>query len=170
MFSSCDDGDIVLENLNFGNATISTCSPATVASGLLFKANESEILLINIPPTTFDSVTSTVENPKVLTISNDQILYRKYSGKVSNSVICDAIPPASPSVIDQWTGQPGGTIEIITTDIVSTNQTTGVRSITGYSNVIYFKNLQLKNDQNGFVYESYYFGEYIVTREEAIIL
>lgn len=163
VFGSCDDGDIVLENLNFGTAPITYCGIATEPSGLLFKTSGSQLLLIDIPATFFDSILSTAENPKVYTITNNQIIYRKYSGSVNKSAICDVVPPATPSVVDQWIGQPGGTIKIITSEIKTMNETTGIATLTGYSHVIRFKNIQLRNDQNSFFYEDYYFGEYIVT-------
>ena len=163
LFSSCDDGDIVLENLNFGNAQVTSCGAATNPSGLLFKTSGSQLLLIDIPATIFDTVLSTNTNPKLHTITANQIIYRKYSGNTNKNIICDMVPPASPTVIDQWVGQPGGTIEVITSEINTTNTTTGITSLTGYSHVIRFKNVQLKNDQNSFFYEDYYFGEYVVT-------
>ena len=162
LFSSCDDGEIVIENLNFANSKITSC--VNTPTGLLFKTNGQELLLIDVPATLFDTVVSNAADPKIYTLQPNQqeIIYRKYNGAVSSTTICSLVPPATPNVADQWIGQPGGTIEVITSEVTNTNATTGEVTRTGFSYVIRFKNVQLKNEQSSFVYEDYYFGEYIV--------
>ncbi|UYW01733.1 hypothetical protein K5I29_02065 [Flavobacterium agricola] len=162
LLTSCDDGDIVIESLNFGNAQITTCVAAP--TGLLFKTNAQELLLIDVPANLFGNQLSTAENPKTYTLqaNKQEIIYRQYSGNVNSSAICSAIPPASPTVSDQWLGQPGGVIEVITSEVFTTNTTTGVTTVSGYSHVIRFRNVQLRNEQSSFVYEMYNFGEYVV--------
>ena len=161
LLSSCDDGDLVLENLNFSSVNIARCTNQALPTGKLFKINGSELLLINVPYTLFNNTTSTAENPKIHTLSTNQAFYRKYTSAVNNNVICSDIPPATPTVQNEWVAAPGGTIEVITTEKYTLNTTTNTSELTGYSHVIRFKNVQFSNGTNAMVYDNYLFGEYI---------
>lgn len=161
LLTSCDDGDLVLENLNFNNVSITRCTNQPLPTGKLFKINGSELLLINIPYTLFNNTTSTTTQPKIHTLSLNEAFYRKYNGTINNNVICSDIPPASPTVQNEWVAAPGGTIEVITTEKFTLNPTTNISELTGYSHVIRFKNVQFSNGTNAMVYDDYLFGEYI---------
>lgn len=158
---SCDDGDLVIENLSFDNTTISKCGNNTTPTGLLFKVNGSELLLINIPANYFDATLSTIDAPKVHTLTANQLIYRKYSGSVNANIICSDVPPATPTVSNEWLAAAGGTIEIVTSEKYTINEVTGISVLTGYSHDIRFKNVLLSNAESNFVYDDYYFGEYI---------
>lgn len=160
-FTSCDDGDLVLESLNFSNTSIMRCNNQPLPTGKLFKINGSELLLINIPSNLFNNTTSTAAQPKTYTLAQGQVFYRKYTANISNNVICSDIPPASPTVQNEWVAAPGGVIEVITTEKFTLNTTTNTSDLTGYSHVIRFKNVQLSNGTNSMVYDDYLFGEYI---------
>jgi len=157
LLSSCDDGNIVLQSFNFGTATIQKCSDKEV----LFKINGEELLLVDIPATYFPNEVTPDGSPRIVTISSaNRILYRKYNGTVSNSVICSDVPPASPTVLNEWTAANGGTIQIITTEKTTTDSVTGNVTITGYNHQIKFINIQFVGSDDSFVFDEYLFGTY----------
>ena len=57
-FSGCDDGDLIVDTIDFSDVATSSCSD----NNLIFKLKESESLILNIPEETF------TENP---TVAND---------------------------------------------------------------------------------------------------
>lgn len=157
LLMACDDGDLVLESFNFSNAAIQKCSDKT----LLFKTSGDELLLLDIPASNFPNEVTPVDQPRIVTISGtNKVLYRKYSGNVSNSNICSVIPPASPSVTSEWTATSGGTIQIITTEKTTIDPVTNVPVLSGYNHQIKFINIQFVSTNNTFVYDEYLFGTY----------
>lgn len=157
LLTGCDDGDLVLESFNFNNAPIQKCSDKT----LLFKTSGEELLLLDIPASNFPNEVTPVDEPRIVTISGtNKVLYRKYSGNVSNTSICSVIPPASPSVASEWTASGGGTIQIITTEKTTIDPVTNEPVLTGYNHQIKFINIQFVSTDNTFVFEEYLFGTY----------
>lgn len=160
LLSSCDDGEIVLQSFNFDTVAIQKCSDKEV----LFKINKEEMLLLDIPSVYFPNEITPDGEPRIVTISSiNRVLYRKYSGNVSNSSICDDVPPASPIVSNEWTAANGGTVEIITTAITVTDEITGEVTTTGYNHQIRFINVQFVGSNDSFVFEEYLFGTYTTT-------
>lgn len=160
LLSSCDDGAIVLQSFNFSSAAIQKCSDKDV----LFKINKEELLLLDIPATYFPNEVTPAGQPRMVTISStNKVLYRKYSGNASNSTICSDIPPASPTVLNEWTAASGGTIQIITTAVTTTDPITNVTTTTGYNHQIKFINIQFVGNNNSFVFDEYLFGTYSKT-------
>lgn len=157
LLTGCDDGDLVLESFNFNNAPIQKCSDKT----LLFKTSGEELLLLDIPASNFPNEVTPVDEPRIVTISgSNKVLYRKYSGNVSNTSICSVIPPASPTVLSEWTASGGGTIQIVTTEKTTIDPVTNESVLTGYNHQIKFLNIQFVSTDNIFVYEEYLFGTY----------
>ena len=157
--NGCDDGDLILETINFDDATTQSCS----TNNVLYRLNEKEALIIEIPKSVFTSEPTPVGEPTEITISStNRVLYRFYNGKVATDNICETIPPATPNVVDQWTAT-GGTIQIFTTAIKTTNATTNSTKITGYNHNIIFKNITFSKTNGTQVYEIFSFGNYITT-------
>lgn len=160
LLSSCDDGDIVLQSFNFNNVAIQKCSDKEV----LFKINKEEMLLLDIPAVYFPNEITPDGAPRIVTISSiNRVLYRKYSDNVSSSSICSDVPPASPTVSNEWTAANGGSIEIITTARTVTDEITGEVTITGYNHQIKFINIQFVGAQDSFVFDEYLYGTYTTT-------
>jgi hypothetical protein len=114
----CDDGDMTFKTFNFGNANVQTCSN----SNILYKVSGTEALLLELDPAVFINV-PTNGNLRMVTLGgSSRLIYRNYSGTVSSSSFCADIPPASPTVIEEWTAQPGGTISIETVEKRNTDQ------------------------------------------------
>ena len=157
--NGCDDGDLILETIDFDDATTQSCS----TNNILYRLNEKEALLLEIPKSVFKNEPTPVGEPIEITISStNRVLYRFYNGKVATDNICETIPPATPNVVDQWTAT-GGTIQIFTTAIKTTNATTNSTKITGYNHNIIFKNITFSKTNGTQVYEIFSFGNYITT-------
>ena len=137
-FNSCDDGDLILEDINFDDVNTQSCS----TNNILYKLKEKEALLLEIPKSVFVNEPTVPGIPTVIDIENstNQVVYRFYNGTIATENICNTIPPALPNVTDQWTAS-SGKIEIITTTIKTTDATNNSTRITGYNHNITFKNI-----------------------------
>lgn len=149
---SCDDGDITLQSFNFESQTIQKCSD----NNLIFKIKNDELLLIDIPESSFVNTVTPVGSPREITVnSTNKIIYRKYSGNLSSSTICSLIPPASPVVNKEWNAT-GGKILIETNQVFDTDGVT----LIGYTHNITFENVSFSNPDNTFSFTTYVFGDY----------
>lgn len=158
--SSCDDGDLVVDKIDFSQVQTQSCS----TNNLLYKLNENESLILNVPTTTFTNNPTVPGVPTVLDISaTNQVVYSFYDGKVISGNICDLIPPATPKTNSQWKAS-SGKIEIVTTDIKKLDETNNSTRITGYNNNIIFKNITFdKGNGTSQFYETFTFGDYLKT-------
>ncbi|HEY0091053.1 MAG TPA: hypothetical protein VGB43_01085 [Flavobacterium sp.] len=159
----CDDGDLTVENINFEDAVARRCGT------LLYKmaANEALILEINDEAALNEAVLSdatTAGSPRVYQIdSNHRVIYRSYDGDLATENICGSIPPATPSVVEEWTAT-SGTIEITTTPIINNNEEQpGGQIIIGYRHSIIFRNINFLKPNGAQQYEAFVFGDYTPT-------
>ena len=160
LLSACSDGDLIQENIDFEDYTTQSCS----TKNIIYKINDKEALIIEIPATNFVNDPTTVGSPTALTISStsNRVVYRFYNGSVSSDNICETIQPATPIITDQWTAT-SGTIQITTTSIKSIDATTNSTKITGYSHYINLKDItfSIKNGEQTF--RALPFGTYTTT-------
>ena len=106
-FSSCDDGDLIIETIDFNDTSITFCeSTTTVNSTLFFKLNTAEALILELQ--------SAIPGQSLLT-------YRTFSDNVSKNYFCDAVPPITPTVVEEFEGQGG---EVFITTVQSESDTT----------------------------------------------
>ncbi|PJJ07373.1 hypothetical protein CLU83_0538 [Flavobacterium sp. 1] len=164
-FSACDDGDLVVDTINFDEIATSTCGDA---NNLLFKLKDSESLILNIPDDVFketfkEEPTEDNEPIKLNISSTNQVVYNFYDGKVTSDNICDLIPPATPKVKTQWKAS-SGVIEVKTEAVKTSNVIDNSTKITGYKHNVIFKNITFsKGDGTTQFYESFIFGDYLKT-------
>ncbi|WP_313807291.1 hypothetical protein [Flavobacterium sp.] len=157
LLTACDDGDLVLESFNFSSVAIQKCTDKT----FLFKTNSDELLLVDIPESSFLNEVTPDGEPRIVNISGtNKVLYRKYSNAVGSTTVCNDIPPATPTVINEWNASNGGKIEIITTEKITIDPVTSEEVLTGYNHQIKFVNIQFVSPDNSFVFEEYLFGTY----------
>jgi hypothetical protein len=156
MISGCDDGDLFLEDINFDNATVATCAN----NDIIYKLNEKEALLLELPGFIFPSETKTQE---VTIGGSNRVVYRFFNGTVKDDNICETIPPATPIVVDQWIATPGGKIVITSTAIKSTDPASNSTKITGYNHYIVLKNITFQKTNGTQVYDEFIFGDYKTT-------
>ena len=159
VINACDDGDLEVENIDFTEVTATKCTSKDV----VYKIKDSEMLLIEIPAETFANDQTPEGTPINVEISSSvKVKYRQYNGNISADNICPTIPDANPSLQEEWNAI-AGTIQITTTAIKSTNQTTGATRITGYRHYIVFKNITFEKPNGVQTYETYVFGNYNTT-------
>ncbi len=158
LLNSCDDGNLILETINFEDAQTQSCS----TNDIIYKLKDKEALLLEIPKTTFVNEPTDPDAPTLIDIDNstNRVIYRGYNGTVASDNICNTIPPALPTVTDQWTAT-SGKIQIITTTITEAGSITGSTKITGYNHNITFKNITFAKNSGNQVYDSFPFGDYI---------
>jgi hypothetical protein len=160
-FSGCDDGDLIVDTINFDDVNTSTCAD----NNLLFKLKESESLILNIPEDTFEDTfiedNTAVGDTIKLDVNNiNQVIYNFYDGKVTTAKICDLIPPGFPNTKTQWNAT-SGVIQVTTKTTKETNETNNSTKITGYNNTIIFKNITFtKADGTTQFYKTFPFGDY----------
>lgn len=164
-FSACDDGDLIVDTINFDEVATSTCPE----NNLLFKLKEGESLILNIPKETFVEDATPPNEPIQLDVSPvNQVVYNFYDGNVSLENICELIPPATPNIKTQWNAS-GGVIEITTETVKKLDETNNSTRITGYKNSIVFRNITFtKADATTQFYETFIFGEHIKAVENSL--
>lgn len=156
-FNSCDDGNLIMEDINFEDVDTQSCT----TNDIIYKLKEKEALLLEIPESSFENEPTVPGTPTLIDIdnSNYRVVYRFYNGTIASENICNTIPPALPNVTDQWTAS-SGKIQIITTTIKSTDPTNNSTRITGYNHNIVFKNITFDKAIGTQVYETFPFGDY----------
>jgi hypothetical protein len=159
-FSSCDDGDLIVDTIDFTEVATSSCPD----NNLIFKMKEGEALILNIPEETFVNNPTDLNDPIKLNVDGtNQVVYNFYDGKVAVGNVCDLIPPATPSIKNQWKAS-SGTIQITTTAVKKLNEADNSTRITGYNNNIVFQNITFaKPDGTTQFYETFPFGDYSKT-------
>jgi hypothetical protein len=157
--SSCDDGNLIQEDINFENMATQSCS----LNNIIFKLKEKEALLLEIPGSSFVNEPSIVGAPIMIDISSsNRVVYRFYDGVVAQNNICETIAPATPVVTEQWTTT-AGKIHIFTTAVKTVNATENSTRISGYNHNIVFKNITFAKNNGTQVYETFPFGDYVTS-------
>ncbi len=158
--SSCDDGDMVFENLNFNGKAVQKCED----SELYFKINNTELLLVDFTSkekkSLLDSVAPILQTFSIQTSAANQIYYRTYNSTINTNAICSILAPATPKVTAEYTSIPGGTIKYVRNIIPTVNKETGNVAVKYLYN-INFENITLSNSSQEIKYATYAFGDYI---------
>lgn len=123
LLTSCDDGDIITAELDFGE-TFETCGEL-VCYKIKTDPNESLSLKLNTtleelietnPVNANDSLlVNLVNNNPSFTISaTNKFNYRTYSNPISNTAFCNDIPPSNLQIINDYGSSEGSATFIIT--------------------------------------------------------
>ncbi|RKS98588.1 hypothetical protein [Flavobacterium sp. 123] len=159
VLNSCDDGNLVQEDITFENTATQSCS----TNNIIYKLKDKEALILEIPESSFINEPTLEGSPRIINISStNRVVYRFYNGAVSANNICETIPPATPIVTDQWNAT-NGTIQIITSAVKKTDAVTGRTKITGYNHNVVFKNITFAKNNGTQAYETFPFGDYVTT-------
>lgn len=155
--TSCDDGNLTVDVIDFSEGPIQKCS----LKDIIYKVQGSEMIYIEIPSTYFTN-DQTLGTPTIIPLSSDiKVTYRRYASETSNLNICPTAPDATPNLVEQWQATEG-TIELTSTAVKTTNTTTGFTKITGFVYNINLKNIVfIKPD--GTQIQSLQFGNYATT-------
>lgn len=161
IFNSCNDGELKIQTFNFDPAAvINSCS---TNNGLFFKLNNNEALILKTPITTFANTVTAVNSPRTVLINSDNpVIYRSFSSTINSSYFCGTLPPANPTVIEEWYASNGilgtsGLIQVTTTQIIDPT----TNAVTGYNHYVVFKNITFSNGRSSFTYENYVYGNYV---------
>lgn len=119
-FTSCDDGEIIINNFDFGEANIESCGKVGKPK-VFFKINTEDVfesisLVINNAEVSSLAriITANTENEIRFILNNDnKINYRVYDGDVSRDYFCNTLPPSTPKVTQEFVSV-GGTVVIAT--------------------------------------------------------
>ncbi|WP_258929434.1 hypothetical protein [Flavobacterium davisii] len=146
LLTACDDGNIIEETFNFSSISVQKCNNTNT----LYKINDKETLIFTTPETSFPNE----EGIKTYLIgTGNNLIYKKFFSTINSNEICSV---GNNPVAEQWTVS-GGTIEITTNKIISTNDPS---KIVGYNHKILFKNITFNSPNKQLVFDRYEFGNY----------
>ena len=138
MFSSCGDGDLEIDVINFDEVSLQFCeSVTTINSTVFFKINGEEALILELQSGLLQNQ-ATADTIRSVIPSQSSLTYRLFSESVSKNYFCDVIPPATPSVADEILAVTG---EVLITTIQSQTDTTL------YEHTLRLSGITLLNDQ-----------------------
>lgn len=120
-FNACDDGDLVIETIDFNDTSITFCeSTTTINSTLFFKLNTTDALILELQSDVLKNEVS-ADTIKSAIPGQSQLVYRTFSEDISKNYFCDAVPPISPTVVEEFEGEGG---EVFITTVQSESDTT----------------------------------------------
>lgn len=104
VIQSCDDGDIVVNNFDFEDATLERCDDFEYVF-FKIKSDSNESLALEFS-TTEDFLTEAGQ--VFITLSgDDQVIYRRFASEVTSSYFCNPIPPTSPTASEELVSNTG---------------------------------------------------------------
>jgi hypothetical protein len=98
--------NVVRLPFEFAAATTLKCA----TNNLLFKYNNTEVLLFDIDRTILlDNAATPIGTPRTALINttNNRVIYRVYTGNLSQDYFCSSILPTTPSVTEEWVAESG---------------------------------------------------------------
>jgi len=105
LFSSCDDGDIIVTSFDFEEQSLELCGGET--SIVFFKINNEaqESIALNLTSTSEIFLQEDI-TPITLSATNF-VTYRKFNGDVDASYFCASVPPVTPQVNLEYLAESG---------------------------------------------------------------
>lgn len=124
LFTSCNDGDVITTELDFGNTFDTTnCSSELICHKIKTDPDESLSILLNTTLVNLISTQIDVTNPLLVNLINPTTTftsrpfnYRTYSNTISNTIFCSAIPPSNLGVTNDYSSSVDAIIEVILTE------------------------------------------------------
>lgn len=98
-FIACNDGGLEVENIDFNGINISYCGTLNLEEELLFKINDREALILELPNAFF---TLEEKNREYTIPSAAQLIYRVFDDKVTSTYFCSLIPEINPKVVNSY--------------------------------------------------------------------
>lgn len=104
---SCDDGDFIVTDFDFDDATLQSCDDFEDDNEFVFFQinNQDEALALNFSTTLNileESSLDLDDEVYVITLGDgDSVIYRKFDESVTSDYFCTAIPPTTPEVIEE---------------------------------------------------------------------
>ncbi|WP_298480299.1 hypothetical protein [uncultured Maribacter sp.] len=117
--SSCDDGDLQIETIDFDSiTTITTCNTIDIAAtNLLFKINDTEALILELPANVLKNeiTTETIES-NISASGPSKLIYRTFSDKATKDYFCSSVPLTTPTVLEEIIAKNGAVLITTTTE------------------------------------------------------
>jgi len=107
---SCDDGDIIVTSFDFEAETLERC---TDFEYLFYKINTDNNESLALQFTGNDEFLTEAGEVNFSLTGSNQLVYRRFKGDVGGDYFCNAIPPTSPTVAEQFSSA-AGSVQIIT--------------------------------------------------------
>ncbi|GEQ86558.1 hypothetical protein ULMS_20660 [Patiriisocius marinistellae] len=119
LFIGCNDGDIIITNFDFQDATLQNCGE--VGGYVFFKinpsVNESISLLLQVNDELFiETGTQSFE----LSETTNTINYRSFDNVITSDYFCNPVPPTNPLTITEYLGY-SGTVNLISETVLDDN-------------------------------------------------
>jgi|AntDeeMinimDraft_4_1070355.scaffolds.fasta_scaffold04626_2 hypothetical protein len=130
LFSSCDDGDIIVTTFDFdADSELKVCRKDAIVDPeanqlppieVFYTINQDpdESISISLANSSFNGKFSGIGSQDSLRLSvnnSNQITYRTFNGAVGNTYFCSPVPPSQPSVNEEYMSTNGGTLFLNTT-------------------------------------------------------
>ena len=127
-FTSCNDGDIIVNNFEFESRTISLCE-GIGKTKVMYKINNQDVneaISLVANNSNFSEVSKVLLQNSTSTISfelggTNKLNFRTFDGEVPSTYFCSDIPASSPKVIEEFVSV-GGMVTI-TSEPVTANET-----------------------------------------------
>ncbi|MFV8226876.1 hypothetical protein [Christiangramia aquimixticola] len=122
LFTSCDDGEIIVTSFDFEDSTFKFCEGSN--GNVIYAVNDDDVSeSISLEFSNNQWVTDedgTLLPPSQEEISfpltgNNRVIYRIYSSSLNgDQYFCQVVPPSSPQVIEEWVSGTGATVIVKT--------------------------------------------------------
>ncbi|GAK95102.1 hypothetical protein JCM19298_879 [Nonlabens ulvanivorans] len=104
----CDDGDLILEDLDFESSTVQACDipeDDDISDYLFYMINDTETISLQLSTT--DNILSTQATYGPYSLITNDLEYRKLSDAAGSDYYCNDIPPSSPTTLQTFIGEDG---------------------------------------------------------------
>ncbi len=101
---SCDDGDLIVTSFDFDEQNLQSC---TDFEFVYFKINPDNNETLALEFTTSLPFESEIGQKELSLSASNQVTYRRFNSDVSAAYFCNAIPPTSPTVAEEFTSNVG---------------------------------------------------------------
>ncbi|MDQ7917411.1 hypothetical protein RBU60_07480 [Mesonia sp. MT50] len=119
LFSSCDDGDLIVTNFDFDEDTsLQFCSTETETVIFAIETDPNETIFFKFNNGSFEGSFEGIALDTTVSYNvndDNQIIYRSLSGSITANYFCNTIPPTQSNVNEEYISTNGGTVKIITT-------------------------------------------------------
>lgn len=114
---ACDDGDIVVNNFEFEDATLERCDEFEF---VFFKINTESNESLAVEFSTTENILTETDQIEITLSGDDQVIYRRFNSEVTSDYFCDPIPPTTPTVSEELVSTTG--VITVTTEGTATDQ------------------------------------------------
>lgn len=146
-FSSCDDGEITIEDFNFDGIALKTCG-----NYVFYKTNNSSFESISLRLSIDSNLYSEPQTRQyAINGTTIQVNYRRFDGAVPENYFCNPIPPSEPNIVEEYIAKSG--IAEVTVEFRN------VENAVHKDVSILFRDLSLQKDRETIIYETLNLGK-----------